>query len=330
MTIQWYEEKYEKLWNDFVLHKSINGTFLQSRNFLNYHPAERFEDCSVLVFNDKGNLAAVVPACVQHEADGKKTFFSHKGSTYGGIVIDKKHYNASSLLDIIEKIEEVLKENNFNALYLKITPEIFCTEKPDLLEYLLYYKQYKEYAELNTYIDFAHYDENVLANFSQGKRTNINNCLKAGLQFKEINGQLDIKEMHALISKNLMKYHVKPVHTVAELLALKEKYIPNNIKFFACDDRENKIVSGAVVFYFPNTKTLHTQYLCADENLAKLSPMSFMYYSMILHAKESGYKKISWGIATEQQGTVLNEGLLSSKEAFGSTYSVNKSFYKEW
>ncbi|MEL3908416.1 MAG: GNAT family N-acetyltransferase [Treponemataceae bacterium] len=329
MIVERYEDKYETLWDDFVLHKSINGTFLQSRKFLNYHSKDRFEDCSLLVVNKKNNLAAVIPACTQYESNEKKTFFSHKGSTYGGIVVDKKHYTANSLLEIIDAVELYLHEQGFSAIYLKVTPDILSNEKPDLLEYLLYYKNYKQFSELNTYIDLEKYDENIVANFSQGKRTNINNCVKAGLYCEQIDSEVEIKLVYDMLCENLKKYNVAPVHTIEELVALKEKYISNNIKFFACYDVEKNLVSGAVVFCFPNTKTLHTQYLCADERLAKLSPMSFMYYSMILHAKEIGYKKVSWGIATEQQGTVLNEGLLRSKEAYGSTYSVNKSFYKE-
>ena len=109
--IELYEKKYEQLWDDFVLNKSINGTFLQSRNFLNYHPEGRFQDCSLLIFNQKNNLAAVVPAC--KDPNDAACFFSHKGSTYGGIVLDKKHYNGDTLLEIIESLEDYLRTAQF-------------------------------------------------------------------------------------------------------------------------------------------------------------------------------------------------------------------------
>ena len=48
-----YEDNYEKAWDRFVLEESINGTFLQTRNFLNYHPTGRFEDNSLMFM--KGN-----------------------------------------------------------------------------------------------------------------------------------------------------------------------------------------------------------------------------------------------------------------------------------
>ena len=92
---------------------------------------------------------------------------------------------------------------------------------------------------------------------------------------------------------------------------------------------EDNFNAAIVVFYFPKTKTIHTQYLCSKEEFSKLSPMSFMYYSMILEAKKMNYKKVSWGVSTENLGCVLNQGLLKNKESYGSTYSVNKTFYKE-
>lgn len=69
-----YTEKNENEWDKFVLEESINGTFLQSRRFLNYHPVGRFEDCSLMIFDEKNNLCAVIPACVVEE-NSQKNFF---------------------------------------------------------------------------------------------------------------------------------------------------------------------------------------------------------------------------------------------------------------
>jgi hypothetical protein len=87
-----YEDKYEEEWDKFIEVDSINGTFLQSRNFLNYHPQDRFIDSSFLIFKDN-RLAAVIPGCTIN-AEGKKVFSSHAGSTFGGMVIHKKVYTA--------------------------------------------------------------------------------------------------------------------------------------------------------------------------------------------------------------------------------------------
>lgn len=55
--------------------------------------------------------------------------------------------------------------------------------------------------------------------------------------------------------------------------------------------------------------------------------MTYTYYSMIEEMKKCGYAKVSWGIATVELGTILNEGLVNSKEDFGSLYCNNYTYY---
>ena len=58
-TVRPYTPADEAEWDRFVMHESGNGTFLQTRNFLNYHPAGRFTDASLMVYNEHGGLGAV-------------------------------------------------------------------------------------------------------------------------------------------------------------------------------------------------------------------------------------------------------------------------------
>ena len=55
MTIQPYSVNKREVWNRFV-EESKQGTFLLDRNFMDYH-ADRFFDCSLLVYNDDNNDA---------------------------------------------------------------------------------------------------------------------------------------------------------------------------------------------------------------------------------------------------------------------------------
>lgn len=83
-----------------------------------------------------------------------------------------------------------------------------------------------------------------------------------------------------------------------------------------------------MMFYFNKVNVAHTQYLCALPEYDGLSPMSFLYYSLIKEMKIRGYKKLTWGIVTEEQGKYLNMGLANSKEAFGGEYSINRIYSK--
>ena len=84
-----YNPQLEKRWDKFVLNESMNGTFLQTRRFLNYHPKDRFEDASFLI-ESSGTIIAAFPG--NHTNTGK--WISHQGSTFGGPIISKNFYTA--------------------------------------------------------------------------------------------------------------------------------------------------------------------------------------------------------------------------------------------
>ncbi|TQW85188.1 GNAT family N-acetyltransferase, partial [Clostridioides difficile] len=163
-----FEKSCEKNWDYFVENKSINGTFLQTRNFLNYHEEGKFTDHSLIICKGE-EILAVVPACETYE-DGERIFFSHLGSTFGGIIIrsgfnDIRHVNA-----ITNKLEIYLQEQNFDKVYLKNTSRIFCKEDTSLLEYFLFKNNYMFYDELSMFLELSKYKEDILANFKYSKR----------------------------------------------------------------------------------------------------------------------------------------------------------------
>ena len=327
-VIRYEESLHHGLWDDFVLNGSVNGTFLQSKSFLNYHPRERFPDHSLLIREDSGNLCAVLPAC---EADdsGRKVLFSHKGSTFGGPVIHPKRYNASDTAEILEAIEQYAQGKHFEKLVLKITPDLFAVEKSDLLQYLLWQRGYQNYCELSTYVDFNGYKEKIESNFAQGKRTNVNNCIKAGLSFKKLETADEISAFYEILTENLTKCNAKPVHTREEIDDLYQNRIRDYINFYGVFSDE-EMLAGTMLFLFPRTNTVHTQYLAAKQEYNKLSPMTFLYYSILREARALNYGCVSWGISTENQGRELNTQLLWNKEAYGSKHALNRTYFKEF
>lgn len=321
-----FSKDKEEVWDTFVEQDCVNGTFLQTRRFLNYHPDKRFKDCSYMIYDKKENLAAVCPAC-QIIENGEKVFYSHKGSTYGGILFSHKHYFLEKVLDIIESIEKKAESQHFARILLKTTPDLFCENAEGLLQYALYYRKYKVYNELNLAVDYSAYKEDILSNFSQGKRTNVHNCVKRGCILKELQDEAQIKEGYDILCETLSKYDLIPVHTMDELMDLKENRISEEIGFWGIYLSE-KMIAFSMMFYFNKVKVAHSQYLGARQEYNTLSPMTYMYYCMIQKMKERGFKKLSWGITTEHLGLEINMGLTKSKEAFGSRHYLNQIYEK--
>lgn len=325
LNIQEYSKEYEEKWDYFILNTSTNGTFLHTRNFLNYHK-KRFIDRSLMILNEKHQIISVIPACEINE-ETNKIFFSHKGSTFGGIIIGHEYDSIEYIQQIILLLENYLKENQFSKIILRNTSDIFCKRDTKTLDYFLYKEGYSFYSELSFYIDLNGCSKDISANFTVGKRRDYHTALKSGLTFSKIDSQIGIEEFYQLLQKNLIKFNKKPVHTLEELIEFKEHRLKEYVDFYGVFYNE-KLISGSMVFKFDN-RCFHTQYLAMDYDYSKLFPMIFLNYNLIRTAFEENFRYFSFGISTEQNGKELNWGLAKFKEGFGSIHSINQTYYKE-
>lgn len=320
-----YYKGNEKEWDDFILNKSINGTFLQTRNFINYHKEGKFKDCSLCI--RKGTeLVACILACEIID-EGKKTFFAHKGTTFGGITLLDRVYNASNVNDIFDDIYAFLKQEGFEKIYIKMVPNIYCKKDIDLLDYFFYNKKYKCYCELNYYLNLDEYTEDIPARFSSSKRRDYKYSLNNNLSFKELETKEDISLFYDVLLSTLNKLGLNPVHSLDDLYDIYFNRQNNNTKFYGVF-LENQMIAGSMDFIFDN-RIFHTQYLCSKEEYLKLFPMDFLITNLINEAKKMNMEKFTFGICTEDQGRYLNLGLSRFKEGFGTHYIVNKSYELE-
>lgn len=326
LRIEKYNDEYEEKWEKFVLNESMNGTFLQTRNFLNYHPKDRFEDASLIVFKGNSTMVAVIPACTIVDGD-EKTFYSHMGSTFGGIIISKAFNNIKHVDAIVQALHSYLKENHYNKVVLKNTSDIFSNENANLIDYFLFKEDYASYDELSFYIDLKKCEGDIISNFTSSRRRDYKYSLKNNLEFKKLTSSEEIGLFYNTLCDNLKKFDSKPVHSLEELIDFKENRLNEIVDFYGVY-LEDKFVAGSMVFKFTN-RIFHTQYLAADSEYLKLFTMNFLDTNLIQLAKEEGYEYFSFGISTEDHGKVLNYNLAEFKEGFGTDYSINKTFYKQ-
>lgn len=325
LRVDWYDGN-EEVWDKFMLRESMNGTFLQTRKFINYHNKGKFEDASLCIY--KGNeLVAAVLGCVIRE-DDKRILFAHKGTTFGGITISKKIYSVTAIEEMMLLIENFIKEVGFSKVYIKTVAPIYQRESTDLIDYFLYKNGYTCYSELNFYMGLSRYYADVLNQFSSGKRRDYRYSLKSNLIFTELHSESEIGEFYEVLQKNIRKLGIRSVHTESDLLDLKFNRFKDEIKFYGVYSDE-VMIAGSMIFIFDN-KVFHTQYLSSDEEYLSLFPMDFLITNLIEVAVDMNMEKFSFGICTEDQGRYLNMGLSRFKEGFGTEYCINRSYEKEF
>ena len=305
-----YTSEHYQMWNNFVANAK-NATFLFHRDFMEYH-AERFEDFSLLIFDEKEVLKAILPANIV-----ENKVYSHQGLTYGGLVLDEN----SKLSDVIHMNYQLLKylsEARIDSLQLKIIPTIYNTFPADEMEYISFL--------LNANL----VRRDAIAILDLSNKIEVSRVRKRGIETGNKNQLKIIEEdsfdsfWNELLIPNLhSKYNAKPVHSLDEITYLKSKF-PKLIRQFNVYF-ENKIVGGVTVFITKNV--IHPQYISGNKAFNTLyGGLDYLYNHLITNVfKDEKY--FDFGISNENSGRNLNESLHYWKESFGAR-TIVQNFYE--
>ena len=304
-----YQSTDYSTWNEFVANAK-NATFLFHRDFMEYH-SDRFQDFSLLIFDENQNLKAILPANRLEEV-----VYSHQGLTYGGLILNEKT-KLQEVIEITFNLLHFLNENGISTLNLKQLPSFYAKFPSEEMEYLSFILNAKlvrrdSLSVLNLKTDY---------NFSKNRKRAINRGVKNELIIKE-EGSFELFWNEILIPNLKQKHNVKPVHTLEEIVYLKSKF-PNNIRQFNVY-KEDKIVAGTTIFESENVA--HSQYISGNSNKNELGSLDLLHNYLISNVfKEKDF--FDFGISNENQGKNINEGLLSWKEGFGSR-TIVQNFYE--
>lgn len=299
MEIKRYNIDCKQEWDAFI-RSSRNGTFLLCRDFMDYH-AHRFHDHSYLFYAD-GELIALLPG---NESDG--VYYSHQGLTYGGLVVSEKT-SAIQVLAAFDLLLDTLRYQGFAKLVYKAIPHIYHRQPAEEDLYALF----RNNAVLTErYISSAI----SLPSGSVYSRTRRNGLKKADKNSLVVAESHDFDSFWEILNSNLdAKYSTEPVHSVAEIQYLKERF-PNEIKLYIASDLEGNVLAGTVAFI---TNTLvHLQYTAGTEE-GKRSGAIDILVDYIIREICSDKKYFDYGHSNEDKGRSLNENLIYQKEGFGA------------
>lgn len=291
----------QQSWDEFVAH-SRNATFLHFRAYMDYH-SDRFHDHSLVFRNDKGNIVALLPA----NAEGE-TLYSHQGLTYGGLIIAMKT-SAREVIEAFRLLTDYAKEHGFKKIIYKPVPSHYhrypCEE--DL--YALFYATHSalEARNIASVIDFRQ-----PLTWSQNRRLGVNRAKRNGLYVKETD---DFADFWKILEDNLReRYDAAPVHSLAEITMLKDRF-PDNIRLFMAYDSCHCPQAGTVIY--DTNGVAHSQYISSTSEGKQLHAVDILFSEVVRHYA-STHRYFDFGTSNEQGGTFLNETLIHQKEGFGA------------
>ena len=278
------------------------------RGYVEYH-SDRFADFSLMFYEDD-DLLAVMPASLH----GKEVR-SHGGLTYGGIISDQR-MTAPKMLEVFDALKAFLKEKGMEKLIYKRVPSVYFSYPSDEDLYALF----RNGAELvRRDISTAVYLPDKIK-FSELRRRGAKKAVKNGLEVRQ---SFDYDGYIALLTEVLSVHHeTKPVHTGAELALLASRF-PDVIKLY-CAYRGEEMMAGVLIFDTP--LTVHAQYIANSEDGRNIGALDLVI-DYLINTYSEGKTYFDFGISTEDDGTVLNNGLIRQKEMFGGR-GIAYDFYE--
>ena len=314
-VVKQYIEEYKQEWDGFVK-TAKNATFLFQRDFMDYH-SDRFEDFSLIIYK-KDKLFALLPA----NKNGT-TVCSHQGLTYGSLLLQE----SAKLFDSAAAFKEILHflfNKEIEKLDVRIIPSFYNSLPSDELEYIFY----KASASLIKRDVIMVLDYQNQLPFKKNRREGINKAKRNQLEIK-VDGDFDAFWNEILIPNLANKHQASPVHSLNEIKLLANRFPTNIVQVNVYKDK--KIVAGTTVFLTKNV--VHPQYVSGNLEKNTLGSLDLLYDFIINHFKEDK-KYFSFNTSSEENGKLLNEGLIFWKEGCGArpivfnNYSIKTEAYK--
>lgn len=290
---------------DALVTGSKNGTFLFQRSYMDYH-SDRFTDHSLLFHSDKGQLVAVLPANERSE-----TLQSHGGLTYGGVICDES-MTTPMMLEIFDALFDYMRASGFSRLVYKTMPSIYHRHPAEEDRYALF----RADARLFRRDVLSVIRSDARLPLQKRRSRKVAQAQQLGLV---VETSSDLGSFWAILKENLLATHgVKPVHTLEEIELLSGRF-PDHIRLHVC--RENEVVVAGVVM-FNSSRVAHVQYISASARGREIGALDLLFATLI----ERDYATqayFDFGISNEQDGQILNVGLVEQKEGFGARAVVH-------
>jgi hypothetical protein len=337
LRVERYEPGRREEWDKFVV-SSKNGTMFHEQSFLAYHEPGKFTDHS-LMFRDGGKLVAVMPAA-EVEERGRRDLRSHPGASYGGLVLP----HGSGVLDALALARALLdyaEEAGFEAVRMRLSESVFHVAPSEELDRALLTTGFGLYcSELSTAVSLPVWwpevvpdemlEEEVMRRFQPSARQNVRKARRVGLSVQDADTArlpgLVFGSYWEMLKENLRKHDATPTHTLDDILRLRE-LLPEMVKLFVARNQSGTLVGGMVVFLC-NMSAAHTMYFASMKEAQHLRPLDLTVLHVLKYCAKRGRRHLNFGISTERQGTILNNGLFRFKENFGGGGTLRNTW--EW
>ena len=311
IEIRKYSSHLRDDWEGFLA-ASKNGTFLHSRNYMEYH-ADRFDDYSLMAYNGT-RCAGLLPANLLHP----NTIESHSGLTYGGLILNE-NATAGEVFSVFSAMLLYCHDRGIDTINLKMAPDFYATVTQQELEFALF----------ATGAELYRVDITLAADRRNGNGIRVQDrrvrgarkAEKAGVTVQETDDFSSFWN-RVLIPALKERHDTSPVHSLAEISHLKQMNTDHIRQFNACKD--GHVLAGITIY--ETRTTAHAQYIASNREGRETGALDYLVFHL-MNTVFSRKPYFNLGIVNEREAPGINTGLLEWKEGFGARAYAHR-FYR--
>ena len=296
-----YNPQLKSDWDGFVS-TSRNATFLFYRDYMDYH-SDRFCDCSLVAYDDKDRVLALLPAAIDGDV-----VTSHGGLSYGGWILGHKSPDILQMMQIWPLMMRAYRLLGARELISRPVPHIYhkYPSEEDL------YALYRNGATVDRVLISSVIDLRSPVVCSSSVKWHFNKGRREGIMISQSD---DLDSFWDILSVRLdERYSAVPVHTIDEMRLLKSLF-PDNIVLYVATTSAGDMLCGVLVYVCGDV--VKSQYAASTSLGREHHINDVINAELIQRFRDEGYRYFDLGTANEDGGKVLNEGLVKQKISFG-------------
>ena len=315
-TIKKISKTNHVAWDNFVK-KANNGTMFHLRQFLSYHPSDRFIDHSIEFYKNT-SLFSVFPAA--EFIINKKIFLvSHPGTTMGSFVTSE-NLSISNSMKLVETLVHYAAQNGFEGIRLTVPPLFYHNRASNYLDYSLLKNGFEYFKrDVTSTLFIEQNEESILKKFRGSHERAVRKAEKIGVEVRKTN---QVEEFYDILKENLkIRHGVEPTHTLKEIYKLIDLF-PKSINVFGAFYK-GEMIAGALNFLVKGDVAL-AFYISHKDEFQDLRPLNLLFYNIFKWALNENIKVYDFGIFTVDGEP--NMGLGRFKENFGASGIFRDTF----
>ena len=265
-------------WSAFVKAHPIGMVFHTPEMFDVNCVSNKQIPLAIAAIDDNGRMVGLLAAVVMWNGNALTKLITARSIIMGGVLAEN---NDAEIVQAL--LREYRKQLPWWVIYSEIRP-VYNSEWMNNFGWT-------RKGHYNLILNLEKSEDQLWEGMHKERRRNVNQAIKAGLTFRELETESEIHEVVRLIEQTYQRKHV-PISYLS-IFDEVQRLMHDYAHFFGCFTAEGQMIAGQIRLCYGDL--VYAWFAGSDEAYFKLRPNDFTMWNVICWAHEKGYKEFDFG-----------------------------------